>query len=245
MRYRLLILILLAAPVTLGGCRNAPEEERADLHRDVERVDESEIPAMRSRLRRLLVGDAESPRDGDPHIRSGAAQGLGDLHDPEDADVLLEALMGPLADEGVLVRIECAIALGKLWYPERMDERRQRVILSLRSRVAFDRDDSGRALESEYLVRSAMVSSLVAIGGRDAAAALHDIASRLLSDIEDAQGIMYTAATDRGLLDRCFAGLADVTGVPEEEAAQNRFENDDLTAHIDWWTDRIADMPER
>lgn len=244
MAYRTLMLILLAAAFGLAGCRNTPEQERADLHRDVEAVNEDTRDEMRARLRRLLIGDAEVSHDNDPHIRAGAAQGLGDLHDPADADALLEALMGPLFDDGVLVRIECAIALGKLAYTDRMDPHRQEVILSLRSRIAFERDDSGRPLETEYLVRSAMVSSLIAIGDRDAAAALHDVASRILADLEDAEGVLNTNATDRGLLNRCFQGLAEVTGVKEKDAARNRFENEDLSRHLDWWTDRIADMPE-
>ncbi|MCA8911823.1 MAG: hypothetical protein KDB82_08975 [Planctomycetes bacterium] len=247
MRCRLLILFAVAVALMLGGCRNAPEEERGDLHRDVQRVDddnEAERTAMRAKLRAILVGDADNPPDVDPHMRAGAAQGLGDLHDPEDTDLLLDVLMGPLADEGVLVRVECAIALGKLRYPGRMDPHRQEVVLRLRSRVAFDRDDAGQPEETEYLVRSAMVNSLIAIGGRDSAAALHDVASRLYSDLEDSTGALYTNATDRGLLDRCLEGMAELTGVPESEAAQNRFETDDLSKHLDWWTGRIAEMPE-
>ena len=89
-----------------------------------------------------------------------------------------------------------------------------------------------------------MLNSLIAIGGRDAAAALYDVASRLNSDLEDVEGALFTSATDRGLLDRCFEGLAILTGVSEEEAAQNRFENDDLSAHIDWWAERISEMSE-
>ncbi|MCB9932961.1 MAG: hypothetical protein H6841_06020 [Planctomycetes bacterium] len=237
-------MILLVLTLAVAGCRNAPEEARNDLRRDVKEVQEGEREAMRARLRGVLVGDANKAPDGDPHLRATAVQGLGELSDASDAELLLEILMGPLADENVLVRIECAIALGKLRYEGRTDPRRQDTILSLRNRIAFDRDEMGRPYETEYLVRSAMVSSLIAIGGRDAAAALHDIASRVHSDLANLQSSLYTSATDQGLLDRCFEGLAQITGTPEMEAARNRFENDDLARHIDWWNDRIADMPE-
>ncbi len=240
-RYALVLLLLTLA---LAGCRNAPEEARNDLRRDVKRAQDGEREGMRQRLRVILVGEADSPPDGDPHLRATAAQGLGELGDAADAGVLLDRLLGPLADENVLVRIECAIALGKLRYAGRMDERRNDTILSLRNRIAFDRDEMGRPYETEYLVRSAMVSTLIAIGGRDAAAALHDVVSRVYSDLQSVQGSFFTSATDRGLMDRCFQGLEQLTGTPGEQAARHRFENDDLARHIDWWNDRIADMPE-
>lgn len=240
-RYALVLVLLTLA---IAGCRNAPEEARNDLRRDVRNAEEGDREAMRMRLRVVLVGDAENAPDGDPHLRAAAVQGLGDLGDPADSGVILDRLLGPLADENVLVRIECAIALGKLGWAGRWDQRRQDVILSLRNRIAFERDEIGRPFETEYLVRSAMVNTLIAIGGRDAAAALHDVATRVYSDLESVQGSLYTSATDQGLLDRCFQGLAELTGTPEEEAARNRFESDDLVHHIDWWNDRIADMPE-
>jgi hypothetical protein len=241
---RCLLTLLLLIPIALAGCRNAPEEDRKDLWRDVKDTQEQDREAMRARLRAIIVGDVEAGRDEDPHMRATAVQGLGELGDAEDAELMRDTLLGPLADENALVRIECAIALGKLRYDSRTDARRVDTVISLRNRIAFDRDASGRPYETEFLVRSAMVNTLIAIGGRDCAAALHDVASRLNSDLEDIEGALYTSATDRGLLDRCFEGLAELTGVSREKAAQNRFENDDLSVHIDWWVDRISEMSE-
>ena len=238
------MILLLMIATLLAGCRNAPEEDRKDLWRDVQDTQDTERETMRARLRTIIAGDVNVPRDEDPHMRATAVQGLGEFGDAEDGELILDTLMGPLADENVLVRIESAIALGKLQYASRTDARRVTSILRLRNRIAFDRDETGRPFETEFLVRSAMLNSLIAIGGRDAAAALYDVASRLNSDLEDVEGALFTSATDRGLLDRCFEGLAILTGVSEEEAAQNRFENDDLSAHIDWWAERISEMSE-
>ncbi|MBZ0136423.1 MAG: hypothetical protein K8I27_08640 [Planctomycetes bacterium] len=238
---RILPFILLALLFT--ACMNAPEIERDNLRRGARDAEPEQHEAKRAELRTVLGGGADSPRDADPHLRATAAQGLGMLGYADDYEALLDALLGPLADENMLVRMECAIALGKLAYSGRTDERRLEVILQLRRRVAFERDDNGRLFETEFLVRSAMLNSLIAIGGRDSAAAIHDIASRIHSDLESTEAV-FTSASDRGLLDRCFQGLAALTGVPLREAADNRFASDDLTDHIDWWASRISEMPE-
>ena len=243
MRSPALILLLLLAAV-VAGCRNAPEEAREDLWRDVKHTQPEDTEAMRTRLRRIIAGDIDTVREEDPHLRATAVQGLGELGDPDDAELIRETLLGPLADENVLVRIECAIALGKLRYESRVDVRRLDTVLSLRNRVAFDRDDNERPFETEFLVRSAMVNTLIAIGGRDCAAALYDIAARLNKDLEDVEGALFTSATDRGLLDRCFEGLSILTGVSVKTASANRFANDELSAHIAWWADRISEMSE-
>lgn len=237
------ILIALLIALLIAGCMNAPEIERDMLRRDVKNSDPDQHDTKRAELRVILGGGVDQPRDADPHLRATAAQGLGMLGYADDSTALIDALLGPLADESKLVRMECAIALGKLKYSGRTDERRLEVILQLRRRLAFERDDSGRLFETEYLVRSAMLNSLIAIGGRDSAAAIHDVASRVHSDLESTEAV-FTSASDRGLLDRCFQGLSDITGVPLKEAADNRFATDDLTDHIDWWATQISKMPE-
>jgi hypothetical protein len=227
-----ILLVLLAA-----GCMNAPEIERDTLRRDTGNAPAEEHEARRAELRATLDDDA------DPHMRATAAQGLGMLGYAEDAPALLDALLGPLADDSSLVRMECAIALGKLEYDGRGDQQRLDVILSLRRRIGFDRDDTGRLNEPEFLVRSAMLNSLIAIGGRDSAAAIHDVASRIYSDLQSTE-VVFTTAGDRGLLDRCFQGLSRLTGVSTREAADHRFGTDDMRVHIEWWASRIAEMPE-
>lgn len=238
---RILPLILLA--LLCAACMNAPQIERDTMRRDVKNAEPESHDAKRAELRTTLGGGVDQPRDADPHLRGTAAQGLGMLGYADDYQVLLDSLLGPLADENKLVRMECAIALGKLEYSGRTDERRLDVILQLRRRLAFDRDVDGRLFETEYLVRSAMVNSLIAIGGRDSAAALYDVASRVHSDLESTEAV-FTSASDRGLLDRCFQGLSTITGVPLKEAADNRFSSDDLADHIDWWATQISEMPE-
>lgn len=230
--------------VFLAGCINAPERDRGDLRNDVDRTSEADEPEMRARLRAMLLGGLDTPPDNDPHIRAEAARGLGKFGHAEDSGVLLDLLMGPLADESVAVRLECAIALGKLEFESRTDKRRIEVLQRLRGRIAFDRDDSGRPLETEYLVRSAMLNSVIAVGGRDAAIAVHDIASRVNSELEDVEASLYTSATDRGLLDRCFQGLAELTGASEKAAAQNRFDTGDVDEHLDWWATHVSEMGE-
>lgn len=235
--------LLISAALCLTACMNAPEIERDTMRRDVKNAPVEQHDDRRARLRATLAGSVDQPRDTDPHTRATAAQGLGMLGYADDCWVLLDVLMGPLADDSMLVRLECAISLGKLRYTGRADERRRDVVLQLRRRLAFDRDDSGRLMEPEYLVRSAMLNSLIAIGGRDCAAAIHDVAMRLNSDLQSTQAV-FTSAGDRGLLDRCFQGLCEITGVTPREAADNRFSSDDLTDHIDWWATRISEMPE-
>jgi hypothetical protein len=241
---RRFVLILLPLIFGLGGCLNAPEKERADLRNDVDRTDESDEGKMRADLRAMLIGGVDTPPESDPHLRAEAARGLGNLASPEDSGVLLDLLLGDLADESVAVRWECAIALGKLKYAGRSDKRRIEVVQSLRNRIAFDRDDDGRPNETEFMVRSAMLNSMIALGGRDAAVAVHDVAERVYGDLEDVEASLYTSATDRGLLDRCFQGLAELTGAGEQAAAQNRFDTKNLDEHLDWWAQQISDMPE-
>ena len=239
MRAAVTILIVIC----LAGCMNAPEIERDNMRRGAKDAEVSEHDAKRAELRTTLGGSVGQPRDADPHMRATAAQGLGMLGYPEDSEALTEALMGVLADESMVVRLECAIALGKLRYEGRTDERRQDVIALLRGRLAFDRDDNGRLFETEYLVRSAMLNTLIAIGGRESAAAIFEIASRVHSDLESTEAV-FTSASDRGLLDRCFQGLVEITGVTSREAADNRFSSDDLADHLDWWAARISEIPE-
>jgi hypothetical protein len=237
-------MTLLVLPLMLAGCLNAPEKERADLRNDIERTAEPDEAEMRAELRAMLIGGPDTEPDGDPHLRAEAARGLGNFGSADDAAVLLDLLLGPLADESVAVRLECAIALGKLGYTNRIDKRRIDVMQRLRNRIAFDRDDAGRPFETEFLVRSAMLNSMIALGGRDAAVAVHDVAERVHGDLENVEASLYTSATDRGLLDRCFQGLADLTGVGEKAAAKNRFDTKNFDEHLDWWADQISDMPE-
>src|SRR5690606_32733593 len=122
-------------------------------------------------------------RGEDPHLRASAAQGLGNIGHPADAELLLEVLLCPLADSSTQIRMECGIALGKLRYPSAVDNRRRVVLVALTNRVAYDRDPAGRPLETQFSVRSAMVNSLIALGGQGAAASLHDVASRLHADL--------------------------------------------------------------
>jgi hypothetical protein len=70
------------------------------------------------------------------------------------------------------------------------------------------------------------------------------VAERVYGDLENVEASLYTSATDRGLLDRCFQGLAELTGVGETAAAQNRFDTENLGKHLDWWAEQISDMPE-
>lgn len=236
--------MLLVPVLALGACRNAPAEERERLRRDVETVEPENRADLRARLRVNLTGDGAIRPELDPHMRAGAAQGLGNLADADDYLVLLDALAGPLADENLLVRMECAVALGKLKYGDRTDERRMFVVRRLRDRLAYERDEAGRLFEREFLVRVAMVNSLIQIGSRGAASALHDVASRLVTDLEGETSQINADASDKGLLDRTFEGLAQLTNVDSMAAAAQRRQSDELAPHLAWWARRIADMPE-
>jgi hypothetical protein len=237
-------IALLLVPCLLAGCLNSPEKERADLRNDIDRAAGPDDSEMRARLRTMLIGGPDTPPDSDPHLRAEAARGLGNLRHADDSGLLLDVLMGSLADENLAVRLECAIALGKLAYQGRTDAGRTTVLQSLRNRIAFDRDEEGRPYETQFLVRTAMLNSMIALGGRDAAVAVHDVAERVYADMQDVEASIYTSATDRGLLDRCFQGLAELTGLGEKAAAQNRFETENLERHLDWWAQRIAEMAE-
>jgi hypothetical protein len=244
---RLMLILTLCVLCFTAACRNAPAEAREELRYDVQAVRPDERDGLRAKLADALM------RESDPHLRAAAAQGLGNLRDPADFEVLLEALAGPpaegatgarissLADPSPQVRMEAAIALGKLRFDSAADPRRATVIAVLRSRIAFDRDPAGRLLETQFSVRSAMLNSLIALGGRGGAAAIHDVATRLLGDLATGTATL-TAATDKGLLDHCFQGLSMITGVPASQAASHRVESDDLREHLDWWARRISEM---
>ncbi|MCC6464830.1 MAG: hypothetical protein IT463_05765 [Planctomycetes bacterium] len=239
MRIALSILLLCAA--LLAGCRNAPAEEREMVRAEVGRADTPErADTMRDRLRAALAGSNNELPDGDPHMRATAAQGLGDLGDAADAWLLLEVMAGQAPDRNNMVRLECAIALGKLRYSGSRDERRLAALRALRMRAVQDRDENGRLIERDFLVRNAMVNTLAELGGRDAASALHDIAQHLEADL----AASAAEAEDKGLLDRCLANLVQVTGVAAETAAANRAATDSLKPHLAWWADRVAEMPE-
>jgi hypothetical protein len=238
----------------LPACRNAPAEEREELRYRVGVTPPSEVEARRAELTEILLGGQNTPRDEDPHLRAVAAQGLGELGYAEDSEVLMDALAGPpsgeglgsritsLADGSTQVRMECAIALGKLYYAGVRDRRRIEVINVLKARIV--RDPGGARGEAEFMVRTAMLNSLIALGGRRAAIAIHDVATRLQSDLASGPASITTTATDKGLLDRCFEGLCILTGVSPQVAAQHRVEHDNLGAHVAWWTERIRDMPD-
>jgi hypothetical protein len=236
----ILLLLLCLAP---AACRNAPAAAREDLRRDVEEVTHENRDELRVRLRATLLGGSGRLRDPDPHLRATAAQGLGKVGDAADSDVLLEALSGALADENAQVRMECAIALGKLAYARPSDERRDRVIMRLRDRTSTERDEGGRLLEREYMVRLCMVNSLILLGGRASAAAVHRVASRLVADMEDDAGARVDIS-DKGLLDRCLEGLLALTGVERAKAEANRRETDSWQPHLSWWATQISRMPE-
>ncbi len=236
-------LILICLLLALAGCRNAPAEARDELRYEVQAAPPTEHEAMRRRLTAILLGDGAVPAAEDPHLRATAAQGLGNIGDPGDADALLEALLGPLADESLQVRLECAISLGKLDYEGRRDERRSRVVDALKERLAFQRNADGFLLERQFMVRSAMLNSLIALGGRRVAIAIHDVATRLHIDMTSTDGVVMPTTSDRGLLDRCIEGLCIVTGQSRQDAAADRMARDDMGEHLrEWWVRRISAM---
>lgn len=239
-----LLPILLVCLLVATACRNAPAAEREMLRREVETVQPDQRDALRRRLRLSLLGEGTQRPDIDPHMRASSAQGLGNLAEAEDHDVLLEALGGSLADENPLVRMECAIALGKLQYSGKGDERRKTVIAALRDRLAYQRDETGRLFEREFTVRVAMVNSLVQIGTRSSASALHDVASRLANDLESETASINADAGDKGLLDRSLEGLRLLTGQTVASVQENRRKSDEITPHLAWWANRISEMPE-
>lgn len=242
MAWRFTLPVCVLALALLGGCRNAPEVERTTLRNDVRGAGPGEVDDQRAHLRRILVGDVENRPHHDPHMRAAAAQGLGELGNPADAEVLRSALLGTLRDQNLQVRMECAIALGKLRYEGPQDDRRAVTLIALRDRLAHERDENGRPLETEFLVRTAMLNSLIALGGRDAAVAIFEVASQVNSDLSDVEASLFTSATDRGLLDRCFEGLARITRTPAQEVAVNRVESGDVEQHLRWWEDQISRM---
>ncbi|MBK9975143.1 MAG: hypothetical protein IPP14_10265 [Planctomycetes bacterium] len=241
---RVWVLLLLACLCCVASCRNAPAVEREQMRRDVETVKPEDRQALRARLRLTLLGDGPTRPEVDPHLRASAAQGLGNLANPEDSDALLEGLSGPLADENLQVRMECAIGLGKLVYGSENAEQRKAVLRRLRDRLGFDRDEAGRLYEREYFVRLAMLNSMIQIGGRTAAFSVHDVASRLVVDLEGAQAGANADASDKGLLERALEGLRQLTGATVAEAAANRRLSDDLEPHMKWWAQRVSQLPE-
>ncbi|MBV6517325.1 MAG: hypothetical protein HPKKFMNG_03054 [Planctomycetes bacterium] len=237
---RLCVILLL---LVCAGCHNLASERRDNLRRDVESTDAADMPARRRQLKLILLGETGKPRDPDPHFRATAAQELGKVGEADDLDALLEALMGPYADENRMVRMEAAIGIGKLRYSGVADSRRKKALRDLTSRLAYDRDAAGRVIETDYLVRSAMVNSLTLLGHRDAASALHDVAKRLRADQAANETLLFTGPGDEGLFDLCLEGLLKLTGVTREAAAKDRASHDDLQAHLAWWAERISEMP--
>ncbi|MHC4840866.1 MAG: HEAT repeat domain-containing protein [Planctomycetota bacterium] len=237
------LLLSIVATLALAGCQNRPSIERDRIRDKVHTSNDGNREQVRTDLLAILVGTESEPPSGDPHLRATAVQGLGDLGSPDDSQVLLDTLMGPLQDRNVQVRIEAAIALGKLDYGQHRDLRRN-VIARLRDRLAFERNERGKLKETEFLVRTSMLNSMIGVGGRSAASGVHDVAVQVHKDIENPDTNKFTSATDRGLMDRCIEGLILVTGVDRELAVDHRNNANDLGPHFDWWTQRISEMPE-
>lgn len=233
-------LILL---VLVSGCVNVAKERREQLRRDTEVTDAKAMPQRRAQLRELLLG-GKSARDPDPHVRATCAQLLGEIGEPDDLDALLAALKGPYSDDSVMVRLECAIAVGKLHFPTITDRRRKLALAELTSRLAHERDISGRILETDYQVRNAMINSLAALANRDAASALLDVARRMRMDLTNLETAVFTGAGEEGLFDQCLEMLIEVTGVAREKARASRAGSDDIDAHLNWWAERVAEMPQ-
>jgi HEAT repeat protein len=238
-------VVLLSFLLVLGvaGCVNVARERREQLWRDTKATKPAEMPARRAQLKALLLG-ADKPRDPDPHVRATSAQLLGEIGEPDDIDSLFAALKGLYADESVMVRMECAVAIGKLHFPAITDRRRKFAISELLSRLAYERDVSGRIEETDYQVRNAMINSLAALGNRDAASALLDVARRIRADLANLETLVFAGGGEEGLFDQCVDSLVQLTGVPRDKARKDRASHDNIEDHLKWWADRIAEMPQ-
>jgi hypothetical protein len=235
----LLLLMLLG----VSGCVNVARERREQLWRDTKITNAAEMPARRAQLKALLLG-ADKPRDPDPHVRATAAQLLGEVGEPEDLDALLAALKGLYADDNVLVRMECAVAIGKLRYASITDRRRRQALSELTNRLAHERDSAGRIEEAEYQVRNAMINSLALLGHRDAASALLDVARRIRADLSNLETLVFAGGGEEGLFDQCLECLLELSGVSRDVARKDRASHENIDDHLKWWADRIAEMPQ-
>lgn len=236
-------IIAVSLLLLISACQNRPAVERDRIRDSVHTATDENRENVRAELIEILVGSESKLASADPHLRASAAQGLGELGNASDSELLLDTLMGPLLDHNVLVRVEAAVAIGKLDYTSNRELRRD-VIDRLRDRLAFERNESGRLFEVEFLVRTSMLNALIGIAGRSAASGIHDVAVQVNKDIENTDANKFTSATDRGLLDRSIEGLIIVTGVERKLATDHRNSNSRLNPHFDWWTQRIAEMPE-
>lgn len=239
MKKAFILLLLLC----VAGCVNVARERREQLWRDTKATKAPEMPARRAQLRALLLG-GEKPRDPDPHVRATAAQLLGEVGEPDDLEALLAALKGLYADDSLMVRMECAVAIGKLQYPAITDRRRRQALTELTSRLANERDSAGRIEETDYQVRNAMINSVIALGHRDAASALLDVARRIRSDLANLETLVFAGMGEEGLFDQCLDGLIQLTGVARDRARQDRAAHENIEDHLKWWADRIAEMPQ-
>ena len=240
MKHALLLVLLVLG---LAGCVNVAKERREQLRRDTDVTSAKDMPARRAHLRELLIG-GKNPRDPDPHVRATCAQLLGEVGEPDDLDTFIVALKGLYADENVMVRLECAIALGKLRYTGVTDRRRRQALSELTNLLAYERDGSGRIKETDYQVRNALINSLGALGQRDSASALLDVARRMRSDLQNLETAVFTGAGEEGLFDQCLETLRLLTGITLERARQNRSASDSIDDHLQWWGERIAEMPQ-
>ncbi len=240
MRKACLTLMLITL---MAGCHNVASERRDNLRRDDEATSLADQPKRRVELKRIVLGEPGKPRDPDPHYRATAVQDLGNFGNADDLEALFEALSGPYADENRQVRMEAAIAIGKLKYSGVTDRRRKLALERLTARLAYERDAASRLLEGDYLVRGAMINSLAALGHRDAASALHDISKRILSDMTNPETLVFTGPGEEGLFDNCLDGIRRLTGVSAQAAAQDRASHDNVEDHLSWWAARIAEMP--
>lgn len=238
MKHALTVVLLLL----VCGCVNAPKERREQLRRDTAATRAADMPQRRALLRELLLGGKHG-RDPDPHVRATCAQLLGEIGEPDDLDALLAALKGPQADDIIMVRLECAIAVGKLRYPAITDRRRKRALAELANALAHERNALGRINEDNFQVRNAMINSLAALGHRDAASALLDVARSIRTDLENLETAIFAGGGEEGLFDQCLEELGRLCGVSRAAARKHRAADDDLDVHLKWWAERIAEMP--